>query len=226
MATPSSICYSIITSIFAAAAFLLCWAAEFECRFVSFTSTSGFTRPVEVQFGIWTHQSWTVATSIGGSVIFESCHKYPSSGFEVDGSLKAARAFSTLALIFGGVYLFANLISSCVAPLRNTPRSEAPAFLMACVFQGLSFLVLHSSVCKNNSLIEKLKGDAAKIGNADMTFPETCSLSVGGKCAIAATVFWFVAALMSSMGVVAENREEKEDEPTATTEPLIPGENL
>ena len=89
-----SICYSVFTSVFAATAFLLSWAAAFGCSFLSFTSTSGFTRPVTVQFGIWSYQFWTVATSVGGSVLFETCHRYPSD-MEVDSYVKSARAFST-----------------------------------------------------------------------------------------------------------------------------------
>ncbi|KAL9181705.1 hypothetical protein ACHAXT_012048 [Thalassiosira profunda] len=223
MATPSSICYSIITSILAATAFLLCWAAEFGCNFVSFTSTTGFTQPVAVQFGLWSYQFWTVATSIGGSVIFESCHKYPSET-NVDGSWKAARAFSILALIFGGVFLLKNLISGCITPLRRASISEGPAFLAAGVFQGLSLLLLQSSVCKDNDLMRQLERDAERLGNVGMSFPDTCSVSTGANCAIAATVIWALAALTSYMGVVAERREEAAD--AATTEPLIPGENL
>lgn len=222
--TPSSICYSIITSVFAATAFLLSWAAGLECKFVSFATTSGFVEPVKVQFGIWSYQFWTVATSTGGSVIFETCHRYPPD-FVVDGNLKAARAFSTLAFIFGGVFLFSNLLSSCVSPLRNTPKLEAPAFLVACIFQGLTFLLLHSSLCTDNALIAKLEGDVASLGNSGVEFPETCSVSTGARCTIAAIVFWFMAALTSSMGVVAERKGEKGvggiDEPTAATDPLL-----
>ena len=96
--THRSVCYSILTSILAATAFLLCWASEFGCNFISFTSTSGnFTEPVKVSFGIWSYQFWTIATSVGGSVIFETCHRYPSS-VDIDGAWKAARAFSTCEL--------------------------------------------------------------------------------------------------------------------------------
>mmetsp|Transcript_15814 Transcript_15814/g.26989 ORF Transcript_15814/g.26989 Transcript_15814/m.26989 type:complete len:224 (+) Transcript_15814:39-710(+) len=223
MATPSSICYSIITSIFAATAFLLAWAAEFNCAFLSFTSdTSTFSQPITVHFGIWSYQFWTVATSTGGSVIFETCHRYPGD-VEVDGSWKAARAFSTLTLIFGGVFLLINLIASCIHPTRNTSPLESTAFLLASIFQGLSLLLLNSSLCKNNAILYTLQSDMSKLGNPAIEFPETCSLSMGANCAIAAIVFWALAACMSGMSRVAERREKEESE---ITEPFIPGENL
>ncbi|KAL7542090.1 hypothetical protein ACHAXR_011510, partial [Thalassiosira sp. AJA248-18] len=218
-----SICYSIITSILAATAFLLCWAANFGCNFIGFTSTSGFVEPVTVRFGIWSYQFWTIATSVGGSVIFETCHRYPAD-VTVDSNWKAARAFSTLALLFGGVYLFANLIAGCLAPVRRVSRLEAPAFLCASLCQGLSLLLLNSAICNDNSLIKKLQSDAASLGNMGMDFQDTCSIATGANCAIAAAVFWFLAGLMSHMGVVAEKKAERED--NISTEPLIPGENL
>lgn len=223
MATSSSICYSILTSVLAATAFLLCWASSFGCNFLSFTSTTGFTQPLTVTFGIWSYQFWTIATSVGGSVIFESCHKYPSD-VHVDPAWKAARAFSTLALIFGGMYLFKNLISGCVAPLRQASRSESSAFLLACIFQGLSLLLLNSSLCNDNVLLGELQSDAYGLGNVEMVFPDTCSMSKGAKCAISAIVFWALAACTSSMAQVAERKEA--DNNNAAMEPLIPGENL
>mmetsp|Transcript_15699 Transcript_15699/g.25378 ORF Transcript_15699/g.25378 Transcript_15699/m.25378 type:complete len:97 (-) Transcript_15699:49-339(-) len=95
------------------------------------------------------------------------------------------------------------------------------------IFQSLSFLILHSSICKNNTFIAQLISDTENLGTVGMDFPDTCSLSTGGKCTIASIVFWFMAFLSSSMGVVAEKKAEKEEENTLGTEPLIlPGENL
>lgn len=221
MAAPG-VCYSILTSILAATAFLLCWSAEFGCSFISFTSKTGFANPVTVQFGIWSYQFWTIATSVGGSVIFETCHRYPSS-VNVDGNWKAARAFSTMALLVGGIFLFANLISACLSPSRKTSRAEAPAFLVAFFFQGMSLLLLKSALCQDNSLIRQLQKDAGILGNNGVEFQDTCSLSTGANCTIAAIVFWFLAAIASSIGVKTEKKEEAD---SAMTEPLIPGENL
>lgn len=221
MTTPKTTCYSIITSILAATAFLLNWASAFGCNFVSFTSTAGFTQPVSVNFGIWSYQFWTIATSVGGSVIFETCHKYPAD-VAIDSDWRAARAFSILAIIFGGLYLFTNLIMGCIAPVRAASRTEGPAFLCASIFQGLSLLLLNSSVCNDNTLLKQLQNDAEDMGNLGMNFQDTCSMATGGKCAIAATVIYFAAALTSHMAVVAEEKGEAE----GIAEPLIPGENL
>lgn len=217
-----SVCCSILTSILAATAFLLCWSAEFGCAFISFTSTSGFTEPVTVKFGIWSYQFWTVATSVGGSVVFETCHRYPSN-VDIDSTWRASRAFTTLALIVGGVFLFYNLISACVSPLRKTSPVEAPAYLLACFFQGMSLLLLNSSICTDNSLIKTLQLQVAQLGTTGLEFPETCSMSTGANCTIAAIIFWALSALTSTMTV---RFEKKEGGSSDAIEPLIPGENL
>mmetsp|Transcript_31269 Transcript_31269/g.75599 ORF Transcript_31269/g.75599 Transcript_31269/m.75599 type:complete len:231 (+) Transcript_31269:140-832(+) len=216
------VCYSILTSILAATAFLLCWSSEFGCAFISFTSNSGFTQPVTVKFGIWSYQFWTVATSVGGSVVFETCQRYPSS-VDIDSTWRASRAFSTLALILGGIFLFYNLISACVSPLRKTPPVEALAYLLACFFQAMSLLILSSSICTDNSLLEKLELQAAQLGITGLDFPETCSMSTGANCTIAAIIFWALSAWTSTMTV---RFEKKEAESNDVIEPLIPGENL
>merc|ERR1719343_1755206 len=114
--------------------------------------------------------------------------------------MKAARAFSALALIVGGVLLVANLVSSCLSPLRDVPRIEAPAFLLSGAFQGLSLLLLRSSLCTDNALVRRLQSDAADLGNAGIDFPETCAPSAAARCAVAATAFWALAAFASSTG--------------------------
>lgn len=159
---------------------------------------------------------------MGGSVIFETCERYPAD-VAIDGSWKAARAFSTLTLLIGGVFLFRNLITGCVEPLRRASKSEPSAFLLACIFQGLSLLLLNSALCKDNTLITRLQSDAESIGNTNMAFPDTCTISTGANCTIAAVVFWFLAALTSSLATVAERREEQD---MPAVEPLLPGENL
>ena len=129
-----------------------------------------------------------------------------------------------VAIIFGGVAVFTNLISACVSPLRKTSKWEAPAFFLAALFQGLSLLVLNSVLCNNNTLVAQLEEEAANLGNRGLAFPDNCSISTGANCAIAAIVFWLVSAVTSRMSVVAEKREE--DGSSAGTEPLIPGENV
>ena len=96
--------------------------------------------------------------------------------------------------------------------------------MIAALFQGLSLLLLNSALCNDNTLIAKLQEDAANLGNSGLEFSDSCSISTGANCTIAAMVFWVVAAITSRQGVVTEKLEEERS--NAATEPLIPGENL
>jgi hypothetical protein len=219
--SPRSSLLSITATLFSAVAFLLSWSAEFGCKFISFVSTSGFKDPVRINFGIWYYQAWTIATSVNGSVIFETCHRYPST-VEIDSAWKAARAFSTLTVIIGGVLLFSTLISACVSPeKRNLTKSEGVGYILCCLFQGLSLLLLNSGVCKDNGLVETLKASMPLI---DLDFDDTCSISTGARCAIAATVFYFLAGVASIQADKAEKQEQGNG--SDVTEPFIPRENL
>ena len=84
------------------------------------------------------------------------------------------------------MFLFANLISACVSPLRKTSKLEAPVFVIAGLFQGLSLLLLNSALCNDNTLIAQLQEDAANLGNNGLEFSDSCSISTGANCTIAA----------------------------------------
>lgn len=212
--------YSIVTSIFAAVAFLLGLEAAISCTFISFHSNSGFSEPVTMRFGIWTWESWTFVTSTGGStVVYETCSHYPSDE-KIDSNWKAARAFSTVALVVGGVFLFSNLILSCISSSQNKLRFEGLCFMLTSIFQGLSLLLLGSVLCNDNDLVIKL---SEEINLRDFGMETTCSMHSGANCAITAVVFWFLAGLTSRMASLSEKSEVEKD---TTKEPLISEENL
>lgn len=51
-------------------------------------------------------------------------------------------------------------------------------------------LFMASTACTNNEITSDLQASAPLLGLED-----TCGMSVGAKCSIAAIVFWFVAAI-------------------------------
>lgn len=85
----------------------------------------------------------------------------------------------------------------------------------------LSFSLLSSSLCRDNPLVADFELDLYILGKR-IEFPESCSLSVGGQCSIAAIVFWFVAAVTSGLSLMAEKylRHHKEKRPPQGKESL------
>mmetsp|Transcript_4187 Transcript_4187/g.8698 ORF Transcript_4187/g.8698 Transcript_4187/m.8698 type:complete len:226 (-) Transcript_4187:40-717(-) len=218
-----SINLALLSSVFAASAFILSWVAEFNCHFLKFTNAKP-TIPPNVHFGIWAYQFWTTATNVDGTYIFETCHTYPDqtgSGaiLHVDSKWKAAKAFSVLTLIIGGVVFFSNMIRGCrpkYAEMLFVSRGEAVLYVLTSFFSGMTLIVLDSDLCKHNILMEEV--DAA---SPNTEFGDTCEMSRGAKCVIAATVFWFCAGLTSYQGWKAEKEEAVPDTTVSLTDPLI-----
>ena len=164
----------------------------------------------------WLYQFWATVITTDGSYIVQTCQNYPDMLY-LDGSWKAARAFS----VIGFVLIIMLLIIKCcvICNSESDPVSaklDAPLYLLLSLSQGLMLLLLSSKVCKSNPLVE--------FGNVE--WQETCSMDTGAKCTISAMVFWFVAAVTSSALQDAKRVEmeerEIENDSTTLTEPFVP----
>ena len=123
-------------------------------------------------------------------MILESCYNYPE-GTNFDAQWRSAKAFSTMALIIGGVVTFWALLAGCLYPSSGAYKAGGLAYLACCLFQGLSLLLLSSNACHDNNVLAAVEGTEG----VNAAFPESCSMAAGGSCAIAGTVLWFTAAL-------------------------------
>lgn len=227
MASPSF----FIPGMIAAFAFIVSLFAGVYCHFISFMSNEGGDNPITLNFGIWYYQGWSVVNSnIQGTVILETCYNYPE-GTSFDSNWKSAMAFSIITLVMGGVVTFWTLLAGCFYPSKKAFQAGGLIYLLCCLFQGLTLLFLDSNACHNNPLMSGLQ---AQIPNSRLTFPSSCSMAAGAKCAIAGTVLWFVAAIAALKLDPPErspNTQETQDVAytryTGTdTTPLISEENL
>ena len=158
--------------------------------FLKFTSTAfGASEPISVEFGIWYYQSLAAITTTDGIYIGEYCQAYPDT-IEIDGSWKAARAFSVLVFIFSCIIVGTILYASCFPAKAgySLGRCMPPLYLLLAIFQGLTLLFLDSTACKANPLLN---------GLGSVIFQDTCTISTGAKSFISATVFWAAAAVSS-----------------------------
>lgn len=233
-----SFCSSIIPSVFAVVAFFLAWMGTLGCRFIQFdltTNNSTTTRAsittttttsqdfITVHFGIWYRQSvelYNYTASGNGYYQVSTCTDYNNDdNIDVDPSWMAARAFSTMVLILGGIALLIALVTCCcVGGSNNNKCCCVPSnidlmngiiYLLISLLQGLTLIILSSQLCQNNGDITKMmeNGDVIVIDN---NFPETCNLSQGAKCVISATVLWFFAGIMSLNLYKGERRRMEE----------------
>jgi len=186
---------SFLPGVLAAAAFIVTLFGGVYCKFLSFTpDIDGADDSITLNFGIWYYQSWAIVESpTQGTLLMQTCFSYPE-GTVYDAKWKSAMAFSTMALIIGGVLAFWSLLAGCFYPAKNTYLAAGCIYMVCALFTGLSLLLLDSNACSstNNSVMTQLQELSAIV---DYVFPESCSMGVGAKCTIAATVMWFVAAL-------------------------------
>lgn len=201
-----SLCKALFPGLIASLAFILALFGGGYCKFLSFPSNEGGEDAITLNFGIWYYQGWAVMESTTqGTIILETCNQYPD-GTIFDSKWKSAKAFSTMALVLGGVLTFWVMLAGCLPfgfyASKKMFQMAGNAYMVCCLFTGLSLLLLDSNACNNNTYIAELM----ETSTALVTFPETCTMGPGAKCTIAATVLWFVAAIAACK---TEPRERK-----------------
>jgi hypothetical protein len=114
---------------------------------------------------------------------------YDTRDVSFDSKFDAARALGVTTLCLGWIIVIFYLVAGCKRFPPTAFRIVGFLALLACMFQGLVFLVYKSFICA--------------LG---------CSLDTGGKCAISAAVIWFLTATTSCAAGKKEEEEDKPDE--------------
>jgi hypothetical protein len=103
----------------------------------------------------------------------------------------AARGLGLTTTIMGWLILIFYCIAGCVRFPPNVFRIIGFFAFLCCLFQGLVFLVFKSELCEFS-----VSG---------------CDLDTGGKCGIAATVFWLLTSITSCAAGKKDDAEEEGD---------------
>jgi hypothetical protein len=115
--------------------------------------------------------------------------------------------------VIGGVAL----CGACFSPLFYLSpilwKLFGISFLSMSILQGVTLMVLESSVCLDNPLLQFLE---AKFPLARAQYGEECEWGLGFKFGITAVVFWFVAGVLVFVIPTPENCDES---PSAEEEP-------
>ena len=112
-------------------------------------------------------------------------YKQSNIGTNIDSYWRCARAFSTMAIIIGGVITFWALLGPCFHAGKGSYKTGGMAYMLCCLFMGLSLLLLNSNACHDNNLMTTV---VEQTPNVNLSFPSSCSMGPGAKCTIAATV--------------------------------------
>jgi len=125
--------------------------------------------------------------------------RYDGYTMKVDSHWRVCMAFAIIGSVVGALAWIASIFIPCTGCARH-PSSTPWHLVIACFFiaafsQGLTLLILQSSICEENPLLQYLERSQPTLRS---TFPENgdgCEWEAGFRMSIAATVFWLLAAI-------------------------------
>jgi hypothetical protein len=155
-------------------ALMLSIFANTRCHFVDikdpqlvFGSNRDFVFPTPPQsVGLWCYESIT-----GNNI--------DAQDIKGDSKYDMARSMGLTVMIFGWFIFVFYAVAGCKRFPPKAFRFIGLSGILNCLFQGLTFLLLQSSLCDE---IDGMGG---------------CEIGTGAKCAISACVFWFLTGTTS-----------------------------
>lgn len=146
-------------------------------------------------YGIWYYTDTYVTQSplTGADQIVSGCIINPSN-IPIDAKWKAAKSFSIICPIFGGIATFWVWLAQCVYR-SNIWKCIGTVFIWCSLFSGLTLLFMGSNACTDNPILAGQMSAISEVAGGSGDFTETCALHWGANCTIAATVLWFLAGV-------------------------------
>lgn len=176
-----------------------------------------------------------------------------ASNSVIDSKWKLSKLFTFMALVMGGggaLYLW---ISSCCLFSRGSWRWAGIEVLLACIFQGASFVWFRTSICTDDisastataaTMYDNIGEDTAGYRRTINDFFQgltttSCALSDGSISDIFATCLWFIAALLIFMyypkpkemdeenndGIIRTNTNDEYDSNGSVTRSMVSSSN-
>jgi hypothetical protein len=207
----------------ASLAFILGLFSTSKCQFVStsfslrFDGAGAFddnnpladttTNLVQLSLGLFRLQQFGVDN--GMFHVDNTCTSYATTAIAVDTNWMAARTFGILTLIIGGIHLLLVLLvgvcirsrsSSYEKRMRIMKITSPWVYLLCCLFQGLTLLILNSQLCNNNNSNTNTIRQAVErlLTRATIQWSENgCTMESGSKMATSSVVFWLLACILS-----------------------------
>jgi hypothetical protein len=113
----------------------------------------------------------------------------------MDTSWQTSKIFAFLSLVFGGGGALFLWFSSCFVFGPGSWRIAGYELLLAFVFQSLAFVWFNTSICSGSATSASATASATLTTYNNNNCNNTCSLFVGSRTDIMATVFWLVSAI-------------------------------
>jgi len=169
---------------------------------------------------------FSVASYILICSLFRSLCLHTGQGYvtpDLDTKFNAAKAFVIVSAVFGAIAFLSLPAALCCPFEKKRIKLLSISLFLATLFQGMVFLFQRSSVCSAGFFAPYFEGyvdeaDLTSIGGNSPVTGVACTLSTGSKCAVAATVLYFVGMLLAPAAIppdpigLAEDDDDEEEE--------------
>jgi hypothetical protein len=170
-------------------------------------TTTSSSNLVQLSLGLFRYQKFGVDN--GMFHVDNTCTSYATTAITVDTNWMAARTFGILTLIIGGIHLLLLLlVGVCIHSSDSGSERKMSimkiispwVYLLCCLFQGLTLLILNSQLCNNsnnnnNSIRQSVEN---LLTRATIQWSDNgCSMESGSKMATSSVVFWLLACILS-----------------------------
>ncbi|KAG7371848.1 hypothetical protein IV203_017990 [Nitzschia inconspicua] len=187
-----------VAAVFFAFLALICGVyGVFTCNALQFEQENGDGAISVGLFGYRTKAYTVVSDEIWVSNVCVKYNELNDFGYTTDKMTESLQALSISLAVIGTVFT----ILSCFVPCLPTVHPLAwkglgLIFLVCCILQGCSLLMLQSSICLDNPVIQYLTATGNNGILNTLQDPEQCGRASGFKMSISAVVFWFVAGVI------------------------------
>jgi len=137
------------------------------------------------------------------TIVRDTCQRYDWDVMDVDPPWRIARFFAILVTVLG-------LLGTFMVWVRPSYTGSANALMtlnfliLLPIFQGLTLLVVQSSLCTDNPLVELNIGDEAG------TYDAECKLDMGSHINLISICLWFLTGLcMVYLGVPHKTEQKR-----------------
>mmetsp|Transcript_24404 Transcript_24404/g.26225 ORF Transcript_24404/g.26225 Transcript_24404/m.26225 type:complete len:351 (-) Transcript_24404:364-1416(-) len=125
-----------------------------------------------------------------------------SSSVDNDPIILTVQAMAISAVILGSLLI----LGVCNVPYCGLAcilqwKCYGFLFIITGILQGVSLLILNSTICLDNPYLRSLDEVANNANNIQIhelldTFDDKCKIGVGFKCGIASTILWFITSVL------------------------------
>jgi hypothetical protein len=215
--------------IFATVALTFGLYANFSCDSVYFPTIVGdSSNSPAIVAGMWGYRTTEVTglSYINGQTTVwyrNTCSNYDTLEddtdginfqFELDERTKTLQMVAVAIAAIGSISLLLSCLSSCLfcGMMKSSSawKIVSAVFLLCCILQGCSLLLIDSTICTDNPVIQFLQDESPNVLKT-LQNPYQCERTYGYNLNITSVVFWFCSVVLTFLASSSFPKHEVAD---------------